>query len=323
MKLFKKERFVLLKNSLRKFGASLVKTKKRRIVVFVVGPLLLLIIYLLISFLRVSKYEVALVELDDSFSPSIICHEKCTLFRQTRELILINGLKNNNKRAVRVIADYWQDQAISLELKRELIKVLQLAYGTSSPPLYLKNYLITSDAEPGLIGEIIFRFPLLITNNQSFKNMLTQRIINATTLEEKIEFLQILREISNDAEIINYFTILLTDNELELKQEALKNISNIKDKRSYFDLDQLTIIRNLIFDISTDQALRRNLVLLIGDYYLVYPEASAALWREIYIDNSLDSISRLFSADSLNHLEKINLILPYVDADEWDKYYNS
>ena len=131
-----------------------------------------------------------------------------------------------------------------------------------------------------------------------------------------------IKEISNDTEIDEYFAVLSGDEDELVKCEILKNISLIKDKRAYFTLDQLELIGTLIFNSDTGLRLRRDLVLLIGDYFLIFKDESTALWREIYASEEIDSISRLFAADNINHLLKENLILPLVSSSEWNEYYN-
>jgi hypothetical protein len=298
------------------------KKRSNRIILTIIMAIVSLIIYLVISFFSVSKTELALAELKQSFAPGIICHEKCALFRQVRERIIISELSSGKKSPGRVLVKVWEEEK-SPEFKRALVRILFLTYGEHKAPLYIRDYLLKDDADLSVIREIVFRFPSLALNNLEFKHNLASRLSATTSLEEKLEFMKILREIANDAEIDNYFSVLLEDGELEFRLEAIKNISDIKDKLNYFTLEQLEIIKILALQELSDKKLRRNLVFLIGDYYLVFPEAAANAWLEIYQQTELDSISRLLAIDSLNHLEKTTWPLPEVSPLEWSEYYNN
>jgi len=319
MELLKKRCLNFFKESFRKAT----KTRRRKIVSISLLIGLLLFFYVGLSWFNVSDVEVALVELKNSFNSEIICHEKCALFRQAREQILVNKLKSKNQKTMKIVFNYWSSAEENRAFKKALVKILFLTYGANNPPPYLREYLNRPDSDLDLVREIIFRFPLLVNNNPEFKNNLVTRIAEAKLIDEKVELMKIVGEINNDLEIDSYFATLLTDESPLVKRELIKNISNIKDKSIYFTLNQLEIIKNLILNINTDSALRRDLVLLLGDYYLIFPEASAALWEEIYNKIELDSISRLFSADNLNHLASRNLALPVVSPAEWEEYYNN
>jgi hypothetical protein len=315
-----------IKKISRALGAKILfifwQNKKGRYLVWLLSVFILGLFYLGISFLSVSKTAVALIELESSFAPEIICHEKCALFRQAREQLIISDLRRSNTKTAKRLFKSWQNKKLSLGFRREIVKLLFLAYGANNPPPYLKTYLVENEADLEVIQEIIARFPLIVNGYEEFKNKLAERLAQEPSLEERLDFLRILREISNDSEIDSYFTVLLGSDDKDFKRETLKNISDIKDKTRYFKLEHLEIIKALILKDATDNSLRRELALLIGDYYLVFPEESAALWEEIYRQESLDAITRLFSADSLNHLRQSNLILPEVSTEEWNEYYN-
>lgn len=297
-------------------------TPRRKIIFGGLSLLLFLIIYLFISLLFISKAEVVLAELEKSFKEEAICHEECYLWRQGKEGAIELSLKEGNAKLENRILAYWRDAEENFEFKKELIQIMLAAYGKNNPPDYLNDYLADPEANQRLIREILSSFDLGGVNNQSLIISLNNKIAKAATSTEKIEAIKTLGKADDGHEIDNYFSLLNSNEDIKVKKQAIKNISNILEKSKYFTLEQLSLIEPLILAPETDSSLRQNMVLLLGDYHLIYPNESEAIWREVYKNESLDNISRLFSADNLNHLAGAELELPAVSSSEWANYYN-
>lgn len=302
--------------------ASKIKTKKQKIIIGGVGVLLLSIAYLSFLMLSIGRSEIALVELKKSFTDEPVCHEECYLWRQGQEALLVNDLKKGKQRTAKVVLNYWENTEVSLEFKKELIRINHLAYGDNNIPSYFKDYLNRNDSKQELVEEIISVFKLDLPSANSLGVKLNSEFSLASSSAEKIAILKTMAKLDSDLEIDNYFIVLNSAEDLDVKLQLIKNISAVKDKVNYFTLEQLKEIKDLVSNQDCDIRLRQNLVLLVGDYYLIYPEESSVLWQEIYDNQSLDNISRLFSADSLNHLVKTNLVLPEVSPSDWESYYN-
>lgn len=311
-----------LKNLLKNPIKNPIKNFKRyRYLILGIFLLIFLTVFCsVILFFNISPAETALVKLAASFSGEISCHEKCNVFRQNQEKIFIAGFKTEPQKLERMMLNYWQAKDINSDFKKELIKLAALSYGADNPPEYFKNYLLSSGADLSLVREIISQFNLTAAAD-SLSGGLEMRIENASSSAEKIEALRTLGKLGADAEIDNYFNLLNSAEAIEIKKEVIKNLSNIREKSVYFTLAQLDSIKNLIISPATDIRIRQELVLLIGDYYLVFPGESASAWQEIYANKSLDNISRSFSADSLNHLKNTQLALPAVSEADWAVYY--
>lgn len=302
-------------------GASCSRRQKLFFSLSFIG--LVTVIYLSVSLLNINRAEVALARLAESFEKKEICHEECYVWRQSQEAMVVADLKNNSKKVTNRLADYWLAPAeLDSAFKKELIKIMWLAYGTNNPPAYLDDYLAQADSDPRLVGEIVSIFGPGLLSSRELSGHLSDKINYATSTAERLAAIKALREINNDGEIDNYFVLLNSPENSALKREVIKNISAIREKSSFFTLEQLAIIKDLILSPETDQHLRQDLVLLLGDYYLVYPSASAKIWQEVYRNKSLDNISRTFSADNLNHLAKAKLVLPTISPTEWADYYN-
>jgi hypothetical protein len=96
----------------------------------------------------------------------------------------------------------------------------------------------------------------------------------------------------------------------------------LQGKERFFAIEQIGLLEEWLLSPDCSSDLRRELTMLIGDYYLVFPEEAAASWRRVYESEDLDAISRSFAADSLNHLLKEKNELPTVSDEEWADYYN-
>lgn len=297
-------------------------SKKWRTVLMLVVPILLLLIYFLLKLFSVSDSEIALAELQKSYTNDSICHGKCAIWRRERELIIVKDLKDKPERLLKRIEYYWSALPDDSEFKIEVVQIMFLAYGEDNPPVFIKNYVDSQTANLSLLREIIIRFNSLAVNNRRLSSNLTQLIKTSSSSEIKIEAVKTLKEINNDGEIENFFQILATNSDLDLKLEVIKNISNIRDKTDVYTLEQLEIIRTIVINPDSEINFRQSLVQLIGDYYLIYPEESRDIWQDVYDNPALDNISRNFSGDYLNHLSNMNLDLPSVSENEWEDYYN-
>lgn len=313
---------VITWQSIMSFIKQKVFITKRRAIILGLSTLgIIIVLYLIISLASISKSEIALAELEKSVTQETVCHEACFAWRQERENIVVSELKRGSKKISRRIQADWQNMEKSLEYKKEIVKILALAYGASNPPNYINDYLSNPSAEQALVFEILREFKIDASASDKLNRLLNDQIITATTTQEKISILKTMSVVSGPSEIESYFMILNSGDVTALKREAIKNISNIREKSLVFTLDQLKTIESLIHNLETDARFRQELVLLIGDYYRVFPEQSVGLWQGVFTNSSLDNISRAFSADSLNHLAGLSLTLPEISPTEWSEYY--
>lgn len=305
------------------------KTKKRRLatprakIIFAILLLIaIFLVYLIISLLCVSRGEVALVKLEKSFLNEAICHEECFLRRQKEIEIIKAELEKGSARLEKRIVAYCFKTETVFEFKKELIRILAAVYGKNNLPAYLNDYLIDPRADVRLIREIWAVFAPRTVNSSDLLANLHRRIITAADEAEKIEAVKTLAKVGGGSEIDNYFLLLNSEAGVAVKKQAISGISNVLEKSKYFTLDQLVLLKSFILAPETDKRLRQEMVLLVGDYYLLYPQESEAVWQAVYDNNSLDIISRFFSADSLNHLADKKLELPAVSSTDWADYYN-
>lgn len=272
---------------------------------------ILILIYLLIALLAVSPVEIRLAELKNSWENEKICHESCALRRAEAEeavvgvlMVDFNAVKES--RLAKRLKIYFLDEKLSAEFRSELVKILRRAYGPAKPPLYLKDYLTRDDGNPAVQATII--------------NSYGAAVLNQAALNDKGG------DKAGVSPLNYYFTLLTGDRDLVLKLEAIRALSNYPDKINYFSTDQLAAIEKLALDPATDSRLRPSLILLLTDYYPLFPKETAAILKMIYGEkNAGDEISRAFAADILNRFgaKGDKWPIPAVSDAAWDEYYNN
>jgi hypothetical protein len=141
---------------------------------------------------------------------------------------------------------------------------------------------------------------------------------------ERLAALKGLAETKEDSLITFYFARLSEDDDLSVKQEAVRAISNIQDKSGYWRVDQLALIKKLLLDSRVSNLLRADLVYLTGDYYPFFPTETLSVLTALYKQMpSNDQVSRALAADAVNRLSsRQKLALPVVSDADWQAYYN-
>lgn len=277
---------------MKKFFGSLFSSRKKRLLILGV-VFLLLIAYAILAMFLVSPGSISLEKLRQSFSEDKICHEACTAQRQADSAILARELaQDSGAKSARRLQTYFLDEAGGVDFRISLVRIIQTAVGPDNPPDYIKDYLSAGNS-PLIRAEIIGNF-------------------NARALSEE----------SNPLDY--YFKILAGDEGMAVKLAAIRALSSLADKENLIKADQLELIKKIIFNSGTDKKLRQPLILLLGDYYPLWPEETENILSALYLtEASGDSISRAFAADILNRSGGEEVAVPAVSAEEWAEYYNN
>ncbi len=260
------------------------------------------ITYFSLSLFLISPAEIKLAELADSWNKEELCHEVCAAARRQAALAVADDLKNNpDVRTARLLKKYFLSATAGPEFKGELVRILAAAYGADNPPDYIKSYFDQSDGAPAVQAAILVVFRPAALN------------INAPA-----------GRAAGLSPLADYFLILKSNRDLAVKQAAVEILSNEPDKAHNFSVSQLPLIRDLILDQATPPRLRQSLVLLLGDYFFLFPADTALILRIVY-DSGVagDEISRAFSADILNRLDGAKRPVPAVSPESWEEYYNN
>ncbi len=266
--------------------------RKRWFLVIVI-VLSLILLYLFLSMLIVDQTELSLEKLRRSYRDEPICHEICAADREAAIATIIKGLEENpDSKKIWRLQVYLLDSDNELNFRISLVNILQEAFGADNPPDYIQEYMHNGE-EPLIRAAILSSFSA-----------------------------QALSAAANPLDY--YYEILRGGEDIAVKLAAARALSSAAGKENLFASEQLGYIKKMIFDPKNDQRLRQALILLLGDYYPVFPEETKDILVVFYkTDLSGDSISRAFAADILNRLGGEELAVPEISAEEWEEYYNN
>jgi len=227
-----------------------------------------------------------LFRLRNSINHEQLCHEECRLRRNFWRQEIINSLKQGNNQLNRKIKKYFLTESESREFKKELLEIIQEVDNQAE---YLLDYLKSSQTDSEIKTAIVV---YLIKNNKD------------------INF---------------YFSLLVGNYAIAIKEEVLRVISNLKNKKQLFTIKQLNWIEEIIFSQDIDDHFCSSLVLLLGDYYDLFPQETKILLDKIYQSQSeIDQISRFFAADLLtSKTGRQDWPEPPIKDQDWGDYFNN
>jgi hypothetical protein len=247
-------------------------------------------LYYGVALARVSEAEVNLLILKEGIENNKICHEDCLLIRRQQEALIISALSKSEKALLERLEQYWLDPLVSFDFKFELINLWSLNNNLEIVPQYFYDYLDQEDGDVKLQTKIISSF-LAPDRDKSW--------------------------------LPYYFSLLSSGRDKSLKKEALGAISSRSDKQDIFTLKQLELLKALVINNETPIEIKADLVLLISEYYIFFPEEARTVLMDIYKNTKLDNITRAFAADILNqNNSELKLLTPFISEAEWEKYYN-
>lgn len=256
-----------------------------------------ILIYLIIALLSVSRTELVLAELKNSWQQEKICHEECAKGRREKMAELIEGLRSEpGSRASKLLQAYFLEENGDRSFRAQLLQIILAVNGPSNPPEYVSRYLESPNGDLRIKAEII----------SSFR---PDSLLHSTAAASPLDY---------------YFTLLAGPEAIELKLAAVNAISNFSGKGEAFIASQVEIIKQIVLDPTTDHRLRQSLVLLLGDYYPLFPGEVSPVLQAVYQNEaSGDDISRAFASDILNRRGGTELALPEISDAQWDQYYNN
>lgn len=259
--------------------------------------ILAVLVYLIISLLSVSRTELILAELRDSWQQEKICHEECAQGRREKIAELIEELRPEpGSRASKLLQTYFLEENGERSFRTQVLQIILAVYGPGNPPEYVRQYLGSPNGDLKIKAEIITSFS-------------PGSLFFSTAAASPLDY---------------YFTLLAGLEAIELKLAAVSAMSNYPDKDEVITKSQIEVIKKIILDPAADRRLRQSLVLLLGDYYPLFPgEVSPALQAVYQDEASGDDISRAFAGDILNRRGGTELVLPEISGAQWDEYYNN
>ena len=259
--------------------------------------ILAVLVHLIISLLSVSRTELVLAELRDSWQQEKICHEECAKKRRERIAELIEGLRSKpGSRAGKLLQSYFLEENGDRSFRIQVLQIILAVNGPGNPPEYVRQYLESPNGDLKIRAEIISSFS-------------PGSLFFSTAVGSPLDY---------------YFTLLAGPEAIELKLAAANAISNFSDKDAAFSKSQIEAVKKIILTPAADRHLRQSLVLLLSDYYPLFPGEVASVLQAVYQDESSgDDISRAFAGDILNRRGGTELALPEISDAQWDEYYNN
>lgn len=279
------------------------KIKRFCLAAWLIGGFFIFLLVGVTSFLllrRDTPGELSLRFLEDSWVNEKTCHEDCLVRRNKERVAVIKSLSTESRESSQInkkIKKYLFQSGpnVSLEFQIELIKIIAAAYGQNNPPIYLREALINNKIETPLQVAMLNNFQMFI-NDQEARNF--------------------------------YLSILSSDRGLVIKKEAIRALSNLNGRteegKELMAETDFTPLENLLFDFNTPSSLRISVVMLLSDYYYLFPERSVEILTRVYETLEFDNFSRALAADALNHFSPVvSYDLPVISEDDWKKYYNN
>lgn len=259
------------------------------------------------------KADIAINRLGVSSYNDPICHESCFYERQIYKQVIAANLGREE------VGDRVKSLILAkdnnLRFRLELLDALSLQDGLQLPD-YLGNYLASGEEET-----VKEKIRDLFGLDRVSSVELADRLNNSSSTAERLSLLDSLRGKSDSSLADFYLGLVINEADLKVKNGALLALSNLNPSPDYISDDFLAKIRKTIFDPATDQYLRKELVLLLGDYLPFQEKVVNQMLVDIYSDEAaIDKFSRLFAAGILNRLSANSYAEPEISSSEWQAY---
>ena len=256
------------------------------------------------------KARIALNRLAVSSYNYPICHETCFYERQLYKQIIASNLD-------RVEISQRIEQLILAE-DNNLVFRLELLEALSAQPIpdYLSEYLASGEEL-----KVQEKIKELFVVEPASADELMNRFLISSVAADQIDILNSLQARSDSTLADFYLGIIINNPDLKIKNSALAALSNLLPSETYVTDDFLAKIKDLIFASGTDKYLRKEIILLLGEYLPVQEKIATEILTAAYSDETaVDKFSRLFAVDILNRSSANNYTPPEISASEWQEY---
>ncbi|MFA6416881.1 MAG: hypothetical protein WCW61_01665 [Patescibacteria group bacterium] len=293
-----------IKTAFLKLGQLFKRAFKRKLKMFQIfkrhpwllifpGLVILIIVYLLSALLLISPARIKLSEFQENVEAAGPCHEECLLARKQLKDELAAYFKQNKKFQIEVeklfLANGGNNDAISLNLKKELLEIIAIGSGAANPPDFIADYFLSAGAHPELKAEIIKLF------------------LASTASPDLADY---------------YFSLLSSQEAMVVKTEAIKTLSSLPDKSIYFKIEEISQLKTLILQSEAPLSFKADLIFLLADFYEFFPAETELALSEI-LKYSSQNVIKAFTADALKNLGFMGVEVPNVTETEWAEYFNN
>ncbi len=267
------------------------------------------------------KAEIAFDYYIESFNES--CLGTCLEERQILGKIIVLAWHENTK--------YWEEKIFSyllisnnLEEKKALVSLSLNIYSRDDIPLILKNIVYSESFSFEIRHYIILAYnPSFITDKDLYLYLIAKALNNDLLIKERQSALLATRGWKSEGNFQIFLQILASQEENVLKESVIDLINSWSIRDISLKEEDVLFISQLASDESFSSNLRPKLIWLLSEYYYLFPDIITNALENIYNNNSLDNISRGFSAKALNYLNAEDLEIPEISQNEWDIYYHT
>ncbi len=256
----------------------------------------------------------------DSYSSP--CRSNCLTDRKQMSEIIVKAWLENKSYWDGYIFGYLKN-IDDIEIKKALVDLSRQVY-VNEIPVNLEQIVYSQNYSYDLRHYIIKKYSHQFSSDNDLNLKLVNQVIsNDLSSEQRLSAMQALYAWPSRDNFLFSLSILDSQESLVLKETALdlinawpKNNINLKESDLEF-LSELSLREDL------DKNLRVKIVWLITDYYNLYAKKVLESLNSIYEKESIDNISRGFSAEAINYLSDKNLELPSISEKEWQNYYQT
>lgn len=316
-----------LMNMIKKMLGNLwVKIKKHYYLSIGAGSLILLLILISplfhsswLNYPESLKARIALSKLLASFETGSWCREDCALERSMYEKIITHSLSIKPD----TLLPYLEKEILDSDLDEEVRAVLLKMYLTTNVPISekLKNYYTNASNDFKIRAQLAATWPEI--GSKSMPAEIIGRYKNSRKIAEKINLLKLLKGQSDPLSLSLLWEIILSNDEEDLKNIAFSLLSNIEDKKSAYNLNDLDKLKIVLQNVDYPPRLKDQAIYLLNNYYEYYPEQSELLLLDVVVNNSFDNYQKAFAINILNSKKMSDLKMPDLSQADWDSYYNN
>jgi len=276
------------KGGWNRFVRRIKRRKKRYILISFSIAIFILALYLLLMMNKVSESRVAFLALKNSFKNSYPCHESCLI--------------NRNKLRTQVVNNWNED----VKIRGDWLK-------------YWENSILKKDYN--------LQKELLIIATQVYKNDYFDQLLVDNLLNDKIDEMTKVNIINpyliffNDVNLSTYYFSLISNSGENLQSAAIRALSSLSDKKRALKVEGLFVIRDLLLNEKISSNIKLDLIFLLFDYEVIFPEKVNDIFSDIY--ESSDNVAiKYITADHLIKLGRSGISLPEITREEWDSYFS-
>lgn len=266
------------------------------------------------------RAKIALRKIAESTEKMYYCREDCQVKRLTYQKIISSALSSQKEKLLPDLEKVILDKNILSETRMVLISLWRAA----NLPITdnIKNFCADNNQDFNLRAELINAWPEL--SNNSFASELVGNFKTATSDTQRLAALNLLTDNNNPLIISTIWQIILGDYSDKIKNQAFFLLANLSNKNDVYWLENISNLRTILESDSFPNRLKDQAILILGDYYNLYPFETESLLIDIVSrPQYFDDYQRSFAIDILNNNRSLKIATLNLSQADWNAYYNN